>query len=310
MTQPDSKQPVLFGPWIACPECGNVHPRVLPDLFAAYFGAVPVECPSCGKPIDWWLAILSATRKHFMLTGAFQVLGANTTIFEASLRKETVTLIDFVSQGVPEQAIILSVNYTGQGELLPIQIHSNVPRYDPLNKEVAVYGASFGKDLPDAGVAVAVTWIAPGFDEIGIRQLIDAARAYDAKRYDSLIVPANVAVESALGTAMYDWLTAFCGKERVETFLADAATYSHQLNVLLPVACYTIGVKPLPEHIRGVLNQLRGLRNDVAHRGVLSISPSKDLAAEILTAAVFGFNYAQLFHAQVKRARSIGKLPA
>jgi hypothetical protein len=226
------------------------------------------------------------------------------------LQKENATQIDFVSQGVPEEAIILSVNYTANSRLAPIQLHSNVPRYDPLNKNVAVYGASFGKDLPDAGVYVAVTWIAPGSDEISIRQLVDAARAYDVERYDSMIVPANVAVESALGTAVYDWLTAFCGKERAERFLADAATYSHQLNVLLPVACYTIGLKPLPDHIRGVLNQLRGLRNDVAHHGVLSSSASKDLAAEILTAAVFGFNYARLFHAQVKRARSNGKLPA
>jgi hypothetical protein len=173
-----------------------------------------------------------------------------------------------------------------------------------------VYGASFGKDLPDAGVFVAVTWIAPGSDEISIRQLVDAARAYDAGRYDSMIVPANVAVESALGAAVYDWLTPFCAKACVKSFLADAATYSHQLNVLLPVACYMIGVKPLPEHIRGVLNQLRRLRNDVAHLGVPSRSLSRDIAAEFLTAAVFGFHYAQLFHAELKRALSRGKLPA
>ena len=127
----------------------------------------------------------------------------------------------------------------------PIQIRPNVPRYDPLDKKVAVYGASFGKDLPDGRVVVAVTWIAPEFDEIGIRQLVDAARAYDGKRYDLLIVLANVAVESALGTAMYEWLRAFCGKDRAERFLADAATYFYQLHVLLPIACHSIGFKPL-----------------------------------------------------------------
>jgi hypothetical protein len=282
---------------------------VLPDVFAAYFSSVPIDCPDCKKPIDWWDVILSATREHFMLTGAFHVLGAITTAFKAPLKREAVTPMDFVSQGVPEDAIILSVNYTGHGELTPIQCHSNVPRYDPLNKKVAVYGASYGKDRPDGGVAVAVTWVAPGSDEIGLCQLIDAARAYDAARYDSLIVPANVAVESTLGTAVYDWLTAFCGKERAERFLADAAVYSHQLNVLLPIACHTIGFKSLPDHIRGILNQLRCLRNDVAHRGVPSTPPSKDSAAEFLTAAVFGFHYAQLFHAKVKCARSNGKLP-
>lgn len=310
MTASDPQQPFVVGPWIACPECGSPKTMVLPNLFAAYFGTRPIECPDCRKPIDWWLVILSATREHFMLTGAFHVLGAVTTVFEAPLKREAATQMDFVSQGVPEDAIILSVNYTGHGELMPIQCHSNVPRYDPLNKKVAMYGASYGKDVPDGGVFVAVTWVAPGLDEVGLRQLIDAARAYDAARYDSLIVPANVAVESALGTAAYDWLTAFCGKERAEGFLADAATYSHQLNVLLPIACYTIGLKPLPERIRGVLNRLRGLRNDVAHRGVPSIPPSKDTAAEFLTAAVFGFHYARLFHAEVKRARSNGNLPA
>ena len=89
MTGSDSQQPFRLGPWIACPECGNAHPRVLPDLFAAYFRTVPIKCPSCGKSIDWWVATLSATRNHFMLTGAFQILGATTTVFEAPLRKES-----------------------------------------------------------------------------------------------------------------------------------------------------------------------------------------------------------------------------
>lgn len=271
MTSSEPQRSFAIGPWIACPECGSPKLMVLPSLFAAYFGTGLIECPDCKKLIDWWLAILNATRKHFMLTGAFHVLGAVTTAFEAPLQREAVTQADFVSQGVPEDAIVLSVNYTGHGELTPILCHSNVPRYDPLSKKVAVYGASYGKDLPDGGVFVAVTWVAPDSDEIGLRQLIDATRAYDAARYDSLIVPANVAVESALGTAVYDWLTAFCGKDRVEEFLADAATYSHQLNVLLPIACHTINFKPLPERIRGALNRLRSFRNDVAHRGVPSI---------------------------------------
>lgn len=310
MTASDPQQPFLVGPWIACPECGSPKTMVLPNVFADYFSSVSINCPDCKKPIDWWDAILSATRQHFMLTGAFSVLGAITTAFEAPLKREAVTQMDFVSYGVPEDAIILSVNYTGHGELTPIQCHSNVPRYNPLNKKVTVYGASYGKGLPDGGVFVAVTWVAPGSDEIGLCQLIDAARAYDAARYDSLIVPANVSVESTLASAVYDWLTAFCGKEHAEKFLADAAVYSHQLNVLLPIACCTIGLKLMPDHIRGVLNQLRRLRNDIAHRGVPSTPPSKDTAAEFLTAAVFGFHYAQLFHTEVKRARSNGKLPA
>ena len=96
MAESDLKEPFLAGPWIPCPECGNADTLAVPGSFAAYFGTAPIECPGCGKAIDWWRAILSATREHFMLTGAFHVLGANTTLFEASLKKESVTIIEIL----------------------------------------------------------------------------------------------------------------------------------------------------------------------------------------------------------------------
>ena len=72
------------------------------------------------------------------------------------------------------------------------------------------------------------------------------------------------------------------------------ATYSHQLNVLLPVVAALGKVPPLLDSIRGVLNRLNKLRNYQAHRA-LSPSPlTKHDAAELLTAALLGVAYGEM----------------
>lgn len=310
MATPGPEQTMLLPPWITCPGCRSPRVLVIPRLFSAYFGGVEVTCPDCSTPLDWWDTVLQAIREHFMLTGAFHVLGAMDTVFKAKLARDKATEIDFVGHGVPENAAVLSINYTGFGELRPVELHGNVPRHDPVRKRVSVYGASHGKDVNEGRVFIAVTWIAPDEDEVSLWHLIDAARAYDAGRYDAVIVPANIAVESALAPALHDYVSGFCSKDRAKQFLDDAVTYSHQLNVLLPIVCHMIGLRGFPDHIRGILNRLRGLRNDVVHRGRPEVHPTKDEAAEFLTAAVFGYHYSRLLHAEIRRARSNGRIPA
>ncbi|MGI9066562.1 MAG: hypothetical protein ACR2HX_09170, partial [Pyrinomonadaceae bacterium] len=86
----------------------------------------------------------------------------------------------------------------------------------------------------------------------------------------------NDPVLSALDTTNFDelWLFAvdsfldsFVSKKRSARFLEEAATYSYQLNVLLPVFAALREVPQLSEEIRGFLNTLRTYRNDIAHRG-------------------------------------------
>jgi len=140
----------------------------------------------------------------------------------------------------------------------------------------------------------------PDAADTGLLQLVDAAMAYGQGRYQHLVVPANVSVESELSAACYLWLTAFCSKERARDFLQDAATYAHQLNVLLPVACRDLGVMRLPEHLVGTLNRLRKLRNDVVHRGKLKDPLDRTTSAELLAAALFALHYIAMFRSELE----------
>jgi len=76
----------------------------------------------------------------------------------------------------------------------------------------------------------------------------------------------------------------------IKPFLDDAATYSHQLNVLLPLVA---------EWSRMALNRLRRLRNDIAHRGKPEALLTPAEASEVLCAALFGFRYVGFLQSRI-----------
>src|ERR1700674_4573674 len=78
---------------------------------------------------------------------------------------------------------------------------------------------------------------------------------------------------------------------RVSDFVRDGLTSSVVLNVILPLLCDLSNVKRLPDSIRGELNRLRKLRNELVHDGLNKDAVSKQLATEMLCATVFGFEY-------------------
>lgn len=306
-----SDVPIVVQAWIACPHCRAPNSPVISALFTAYFAKIPLPCPQCGKPIDWWQTLHDAALDHFMLTGAFHLLGSTTTIVQVEVPVGKVITVDLVAAGVDPKAELLSINFTGQGGgVLPLRVHGNVPRHDPTDKKIIVYGAALGTAGSDPPkVSVAATWIVTSNDELPFRSLVAAFREYDLGRYDAAVVPANVAVEASIGRAVFDWMLSFSNKKRAKEFLSNAATYSYQINELLPVICHTTGVPVMPDDLRGRLNRLRSHRNDVAHRGAPETPISKNIAAEFVTAAVFGFHYAHLLHAEVLRAQINGRIP-
>lgn len=62
--------------------------------------------------------------------------------------------------------------------------------------------------------------------------LFQAARAFETERYEDVVIPVNLAVESALGQALTLGHTGFGSRELVEEFLSSGATYSYQLDVV------------------------------------------------------------------------------
>jgi hypothetical protein len=287
------KKLMFVAPCVGCPVCG--HPIQIEDSqVTGYFSGLPVICANGHQLADWWNAACREIEKNFMLNQAFAFIGAQTVIFQIELQLGKRSIYRFSDFGIPRDARILYVNYTPQGGgLFPIEIHGNVSTRRFVSDEVVVFPVPFGPDnsAVDTEVSVMVSWVPQTADDESWQSLTDAFESYAQTHYSSMIVPANVAVESALSRLLTAYLEKFVAKKRVEDFLENAATYGHQLNVVLPVLTTLNSLPDLPDNVRGVLNRLRSLRNELAHTGVLEHPLNQRSAAELLCGALFGLHY-------------------
>ena len=157
----------------------------------------------------------------------------------------------------------------------------------------------YGEPQIETEVSVFITWVPHTADDEAWENLISSCRAYYSHQYASAVLPANVAVEARLSRLLTSFLEQFVGNERVARFLEDGATYSHQLNVLLPAFATLKGVRHLPDQIRGHLNTLRSFRNDIAHKGAPAKKLEQNDMANCLCAALFAFHYLNLIEASM-----------
>jgi hypothetical protein len=152
-----------------------------------------------------------------------------------------------------------------------------------------------------------VTWAHHDADDDGRRSLNRALLAVATGRLDEAIIPANIAVEVTLARVLSEHLRALrISEKRIDPFLNDAATYNHQLNVVLPLALASTQAPAMSDALRGTLNRLRGLRNDTGHRGKTKEPMTNDLVGECVAAAVFGFHYVRLAADFLAQARAAG----
>ena len=282
-------------PWIRCPNCG-APVQIEPRQFEAFFTGAQISCPSCNHANDWWKTCLREISDNFMFNQAFGLVSAKSIIFHLLLRPGERTIYRLANYGIPPDAKVLYVNYTPSGPLFPVEIHGNVATATTPRHEVALWPVPLGRDHApsETKVSVFVTWVPHSQLDDSWRNIVSAFQAYVANDYAAAVVPANVAVESSLSVTLNSYLPQYVGKERTKAFLKDAATYSHQLNVILPLLVGLLNLPSLPENIRGLLNSLRGLRNDIAHLGAPEKPIGKEQCAELLCAALFGFQYVQL----------------
>lgn len=284
-------------PFARCTSCGSQIP-IYVQYIPEYFSGKAISCPSCSKKLDWWKVTLREIHDNFMLNQAFMQIGANSKIFKLELRPNKRTIYKLSEYGIPDTAKVLYVNYTPYSEggngFFPIEMTGNIPTRKFPRNEVVLWPVPLGDGTAEhSEVSVYVTWIDhSSLDEAWIN-LVNAFELYASEQYDSFIVPANVAVESSLSILLTKYLENYAGKDRVKTFLEDGATYSHQLNVVLPLIVQLNKIHELPNHIRGLLNQLRSFRNQMAHSGKPDIALTKESASEVLCSALFGLRYIQ-----------------
>ena len=291
-----------IAPWVPCKKCKA--PIVVESIYIEkYFKAESISCTKCNSEIDWWTTIQHAIRENFMLNQAFSTLEAKTNLMDLHLEPNTRTRIKLSENGIPLDARILYINYTpDDGGLFPIEIHGNVPHRRTLGDEIRIYPIPISNNdtVSTTKTSVMITWVKHSADEHSLVNITDAFESYSTDQYQDSIVPANVAVESALSKLLSMYISKMASEKRTENFLANAATYSHQLNIVLPLIVKLKELPVLPDNIRGLLNKLRDLRNEIAHSGNIENELTKADTADVLCAALFGLKYISLIEAELR----------
>jgi hypothetical protein len=272
-------------------------------LFTSFFLGNAPSCPQCNQPIDLWQQVATWIREQFGFGSAIALAGANQTFTTLHLTPGQVTKIDLTIAGVPSDAEIVSLNLTSEGGVHPLLLHGN----DVLRGLGPSFHV-FGRPIPlapgqpsEGRLNISAVWFVRRADDTVVRHLVDAARHYEAKHYDAVVVPANIAAEAAITPVIAAGLARYGTADSREAFLRDGATYAHQLNVLLGVVADLHSVPRIPEEIRSGLNRLRKLRNQVGHSGRCD-PQSRDDAARHLSSAIFGVEYASFLSASLAKA--------
>lgn len=282
---------------LRCDKCEtSAHDQV---NYSEYFlNADQYLCKWCSKPLNLFRMFSSAICNEVWPQESYYLVGGRSSVFSIKMEPETIFNLAFSDHDIPEEAIILQVNYTpDSGGLFPVELSGNQRQPQRfLPAKVALYPAPLFQDKEsnpgETKVNVLVTWLEPNKADHALTNLFDAFYYLHQGDYVKSIVPANVAVEDPLNKLCTQWLSSQeIGKKTVKEFLENAATYSHQLNVLLQLLAKQVGAPSMNDEHRGSLNRLRGLRNKIAHEGKLPVDLEKTEAAELISASLLGHVY-------------------
>ncbi len=273
--------------------CGAMLPP-LRQIVGQFFDSGGVPCARCGKQVDLWESASKLMQLDFPIT--LTAAGASETFIQFQLSVGEVKQIELTEFGVPANATVLAIGYTPQGSgCFPLEFHGNIPTRQIIGTKVILVGMKVGEGEGPVRVAAFVLWIGSDERTDAWNFLVEALQAVALRRFGQAIIPAHMAVETALMPLVAEALEQHVSKTVVSNFMDDLK-YSHALNVVLPLLCKLSGAAQLPENIRGSLNRLRGLRNNLIHEGRIDDNirlqdASLPLVAEPLCASVFAFEY-------------------
>jgi hypothetical protein len=273
-----------------CMTCHHALPR-LANAAAIYFDSGVVICENCKREVDLWAAAITHSCSWMPLS-----LGATCTSFLKEIESGQLHRIDLSDCGVPPDARILTTNYTSQGgpdgAVTAIEFHANLAHQRYIGNILRLIGFPLGDGkLPRSGiVAIAVVWIHKD-DSEAWPYLVSAIESVATQDYSPAMVFAQSAVEISLMPLIAKRFERVASRQRIKELMTGDLGYSHALNVVLPYMCEELGIRQLPDQIRGSLTSLNTLRNSIVHKGVKSDSISEKEAMRGMTAAAFGFEY-------------------
>jgi hypothetical protein len=283
-------------PLIFCRSCSHGIP-IEHQIWFEYFEGVLSKCLHCGVEYDWHTVIKENLQAIPFSSVILAPVGAYQTIIREQLIVGRQLSVDFRKNGIPDNAKIIDINYTTVGgNVFPLELRGNSPSSFEYTSHVTLHPVSFSNNSKEENseLNISLTWVPGGANDESWNNLGTAFENFLKKNYKACIIPANVAVESKLSGLLSRYLKNIVSKDKAKRFLEDGATYSHQMNVVLPMIIHERKISFLNESILGKLNRLRKIRNEIGHEGKSGTVLDKNETADLLSAALLGFHYLKL----------------
>lgn len=284
-----------------CPECKAGTFPITQFKMYYYFHKHEIKCSKCGVAIDWWKALLS----HFnfgLPSFLFPLIGGQETIFRIELFANGAFEIDLEKVNIPHDAKILDIHYSPrEGNIIPTELNRSGIHRHIIPSKYFLYGVPYNNFVGKVEVDIFVSWIKQQSNNKLAEMLVIALEEFNVLNYRDCVIPANVVIEETLNNLLTKYLNKSIGLDKIKDFLSNGASYSHQLNVLLPLICEFEKFPKLPEEILGELNSLRKLRNIVAHSGNSDKEITKETVSRLICASIFGLAYLELFQLHIDK---------
>lgn len=289
-------------PWIPCINC-HAPMTVNNLLFDNYYFNIDIICPTCRKKIDFTSQLEKCIDLNFMNNNMFQLLGLSSKILRILIKPEERKTINFEVFGIPKGSRIVYINYTSQNGIgHPIQIHGNTPYIDLPQNEVTLYPLPFpNAEKKDLDVSIFIMWSEHKNTEI--KYLIDGFHYYNIDKYDEMIIPLNIAIESYITNILFQhfeniWNT------KVADRLIKKFEYSYILNSILDDLSDVNDWIKLSKDTRKDLINLLELRNQLAHSGKLKNPISKEDANQILKSVILAYHFCRIINQTINKKES------
>lgn len=302
--------------------CCPRSPRLLTERVHRHFQGVAMHCPTCGEPAD----VVGQFRRAAPTEQwrDLRLVGERSTHASFPLPEEGLE-IRLEDLGIPDRATILKLTYNSQLSIDMVNAvmteHGILEKYPhggkidedvpfPPHHGVAEQLAPFTgrQEVPrvlrlhritptsdespaDTEVRLDVHWIdipalAPEW-----QLLASAFLGFRDGMLAASVLWASTAIESRLYGVLRFPLEGVASRQRVERFLTDEATFSSQLQVLLPFVVSVRGWPSAGSDLLGQANRLRKLRNDAAHKthAELHLDPAE--VGQLLCSATLVLHY-------------------
>lgn len=277
-----------------CSKCSCVLPA-LAQCAPEYFTKGFVTCQNCGAEVNVWEV---ASNYAAVLPGPWGLtsLGAAQSRFAITMETDKFTEVQLTDHGVPEDAKVLNITYNSEwqeiGSVFPQETHGNTPMRRFVGTTLRLIGRPLGEGVVPrkGGVNISVIWVRSE-DSLAWPYIVSALESFGERDYSPALMFAQSAVEISIMPIVAQRFKRHAANDSVRKFMSGELSFGHAFNIVLPYFCGELGLPKLPDDVRGGVNRLRKMRNQIVHEGIRSASINHQEAAAAIAAAAVGFEY-------------------